>query len=86
MKVASIIIINFNTSELTIQALKSIEKLITNPDSFEMLKYLPKDSKKVLDIGCGNGCFAEVVKTQNKAEVWGIELMTFIIYKKFCLN
>ena len=42
---------------------------------FEMLKYLPRDSKKVLDIGCGNGCFAEVVKTQNKAEVWGIELM-----------
>ncbi|WP_445715026.1 glycosyltransferase family 2 protein [Flavobacterium sp.] len=37
MKVASIIIINFNTSELTIQALKSIEKLITNPDSFEII-------------------------------------------------
>jgi GT2 family glycosyltransferase len=37
MKVASIIIINFNTSELTIQALKSIEKQITNPDSFEII-------------------------------------------------
>ncbi|PKP16209.1 MAG: class I SAM-dependent methyltransferase [Bacteroidetes bacterium HGW-Bacteroidetes-23] len=42
---------------------------------FEMLKYLSKDSKKVLDVGCGNGCFAEVIKKQNNAEVWGIELM-----------
>jgi 2-polyprenyl-3-methyl-5-hydroxy-6-metoxy-1,4-benzoquinol methylase len=41
----------------------------------EMLKYLPKDAKKVLDVGCGNGCFAEVIKNQNAAEVWGIELM-----------
>ncbi len=42
---------------------------------FEMLKYLSKDSKKVLDVGCGNGCFAEYIKKQNNAEVWGIELM-----------
>jgi len=41
----------------------------------EMLRYLPKDAKKVLDVGCGNGCFAEVIKNQNAAEVWGIELM-----------
>jgi 2-polyprenyl-3-methyl-5-hydroxy-6-metoxy-1,4-benzoquinol methylase len=41
----------------------------------EMLRYLPKDAKKVLDVGCGNGCFAEVIKNQNSAEVWGIELM-----------
>jgi 2-polyprenyl-3-methyl-5-hydroxy-6-metoxy-1,4-benzoquinol methylase len=40
-----------------------------------MLRYLPKDAKKVLDVGCGNGCFAEVIKNQNSAEVWGIELM-----------
>ena len=42
---------------------------------YEMLKYLPKDAKKVIEIGCGNGCFAEVIKKQNEAEVWGIELM-----------
>lgn len=42
---------------------------------FEMLKYLPKDAKKIIDIGCGNGCFAQVIKKQNDAEVWGIELM-----------
>jgi 2-polyprenyl-3-methyl-5-hydroxy-6-metoxy-1,4-benzoquinol methylase len=41
----------------------------------EMLKYLPKTSKKILDIGCGNGAFASIVKQKNDAEVWGIELM-----------
>lgn len=41
----------------------------------EMLKYLPQDAKKIIDIGCGNGAFAAIVKEKNKAEVWGIELM-----------
>jgi 2-polyprenyl-3-methyl-5-hydroxy-6-metoxy-1,4-benzoquinol methylase len=41
----------------------------------EMLKYLPKSAKKILDVGCGNGAFASVVKRKNNAEVWGIELM-----------
>lgn len=41
----------------------------------EMLKYLPDTAKKILDIGCGNGAFASVVKQKNEAEVWGIELM-----------
>lgn len=41
----------------------------------EMLKYLPKTAKKVIDIGCGNGAFAAAIKAQNNAEVWGIEYM-----------
>ena len=41
----------------------------------EMLKYLPKNAKKIIDIGCGNGALAYLVKQQNDAEVWGIELM-----------
>jgi 2-polyprenyl-3-methyl-5-hydroxy-6-metoxy-1,4-benzoquinol methylase len=41
----------------------------------EMLKYLPENAKKILDIGCGNGAFASLVKQKNDAEVWGIELM-----------
>jgi 2-polyprenyl-3-methyl-5-hydroxy-6-metoxy-1,4-benzoquinol methylase len=41
----------------------------------EMLIYLPESAKKILDIGCGNGAFASVVKQKNDAEVWGIELM-----------
>jgi 2-polyprenyl-3-methyl-5-hydroxy-6-metoxy-1,4-benzoquinol methylase len=42
---------------------------------YEMLKYLPDNAKKVIDIGCGNGAFAATVKNKNKAEVWGIEFM-----------
>jgi len=41
----------------------------------EMLKYLPATSKKILDVGCGNGALAEVIKEQTGAEVWGIEYM-----------
>jgi len=41
----------------------------------EMLKYLPANAKKVMDVGCGNGAFASLVKQKNEAEVWGIELM-----------
>jgi 2-polyprenyl-3-methyl-5-hydroxy-6-metoxy-1,4-benzoquinol methylase len=41
----------------------------------EMLKYLPESAKKIMDVGCGNGAFASLVKQKNDAEVWGIELM-----------
>lgn len=41
----------------------------------EMLKYLPLDAKTVIDIGCGNGSFAKVIKERTNAEVWGIEYM-----------
>lgn len=41
----------------------------------EMLAYLPKDAKKVIDVGCGSGAFAHTIKQRNNAEVWGIELM-----------
>ena len=41
----------------------------------EMLAFLPKEAKIVLDVGCGNGAFAEIIKEKNNAEVWGIELM-----------
>ena len=43
---------------------------------YEMLKYLPKKAKKILEIGCGNGCFGEEIKKSREAEIWGIEMMT----------
>ncbi len=52
-----------------------------NDDREEMLFFLPKDAKKVLDVGCGNGIFAASIKKENNAEVWGIELMEDEILK-----
>lgn len=46
-----------------------------NDDREEMLHFLPKNVKTVLDVGCGNGIFASLVKNKIDAEVWGIELM-----------
>lgn len=41
----------------------------------EMLGYLPKNAKKVLEVGCGRGTFAAQIKAYNNAEIWGIELV-----------
>jgi len=41
----------------------------------EMLGFLPKNAKRILDVGCGQGAFSLIVKKRNNAEVWGIELM-----------
>ncbi|MHC0442832.1 class I SAM-dependent methyltransferase [Flavobacterium sp. 3-210] len=41
----------------------------------EMLKYLPENSSKILEIGCGNGAFGAMLKKGGNREVWGIELM-----------
>lgn len=41
----------------------------------EMLKYLPENVAKVIDIGCGDGSYAAVIKNKTGAEVWGIEYM-----------
>lgn len=40
----------------------------------EMLKYIPKNSNVILDIGCGFGYFGKLVKDSMNTIVWGIEL------------
>ena len=40
----------------------------------EMVEFLPRNAKKVLDAGCGEGLFGKLVKETTGAEVWGIEL------------
>ncbi|MGD0328612.1 MAG: class I SAM-dependent methyltransferase [Minisyncoccia bacterium] len=40
----------------------------------EMLEFIPRDAKKILDIGCAEGVFSALVKKQREAEVWGIEI------------
>ena len=39
----------------------------------EMLKYLPKNSSTIIDIGCADGSFGRLIKEKIQAEVWGIE-------------
>lgn len=46
-----------------------------NKVRYEMLKYLPKEAKTILEVGCGNGCFIAEIKKTNQGEFWGIELM-----------
>lgn len=46
-----------------------------NHERPEMLAFLPKSFKTVLDVGCGEGTFALQIKEKHKAEVWGLELM-----------
>jgi 2-polyprenyl-3-methyl-5-hydroxy-6-metoxy-1,4-benzoquinol methylase len=40
----------------------------------EMLKYVPKESNTVLDVGCGRGNFGYLIKKERNSKVWGIEL------------
>lgn len=59
----------------------------------DMLKYLPANTSKLLDVGCGAGNFGRSVKKHNAAiELWGVELdrtaseQAAFIYKKVFNN
>ncbi len=47
----------------------------------ELLEFVPPDSKKILDIGCGEGLFIKAIKEITKVETWGLELMPEIAEK-----
>jgi 2-polyprenyl-3-methyl-5-hydroxy-6-metoxy-1,4-benzoquinol methylase len=38
-----------------------------------MLRFIPTTSRRVLDLGCGEGTFAAAAKERANAEVWGVE-------------
>jgi 2-polyprenyl-3-methyl-5-hydroxy-6-metoxy-1,4-benzoquinol methylase len=40
----------------------------------EMLPFIPKDAKRILDVGCGEGRFGQQLKGKLNAEVWGVEM------------
>lgn len=44
-------------------------------DREEMLKYLPANMHKILEVGCGEGLFGFLCKQKMGAEFWGIELI-----------
>ena len=39
-----------------------------------MIRFLPADAARVLDVGCGGGIFAAGLKDRFGVEVWGIEI------------
>lgn len=43
-------------------------------DREEMLKFIPRTSSKILDVGCGSGSFGAILKSQKDVEVWGVEI------------
>ncbi len=53
--------------------------LMAKPEAYysgdrpEMLCYIPRSAKKILEIGCGEGNFALHLKKDLMAEVWGVE-------------
>ena len=41
----------------------------------EMLKFIPKQAMRILEVGCGDGAFCQTMKNQNfEREIWGLEL------------
>jgi predicted RNA methylase len=40
----------------------------------EMLPFVPDDARIILDVGCSVGNFGALVKSELKAEVWGVEI------------
>ncbi len=46
-----------------------------NHERPEMMAFLPKECKTLLDVGCGEGTFAVQIKNKLGLEAWGIELM-----------
>lgn len=40
----------------------------------EMLKYIPQNVRKTLDLGCAQGDFSELIKRKFDAECWGVEM------------
>lgn len=41
----------------------------------EMLDFVPRNAKRVIEFGCGEAIFSQKVKKRNSAEVWGVEFM-----------
>ena len=60
---------------------ESLTDLSTKPEGYytqarpEMLTFVPKDAKRILDVGCSEGRFGLQLKEMLNAEVWGVEMV-----------
>jgi 2-polyprenyl-3-methyl-5-hydroxy-6-metoxy-1,4-benzoquinol methylase len=63
---------------------RSLVDLSTKPDQYfsqsrpEMERFVPATTKRILDVGCGEGSFSFRLKERLGAEVWGVELVPAI--------
>jgi len=39
----------------------------------EMLKYIPENAKRILDVGCSEGTFCNMISRPDR-ELWGVEI------------
>jgi 2-polyprenyl-3-methyl-5-hydroxy-6-metoxy-1,4-benzoquinol methylase len=46
----------------------------------EMLKYIPQNATRILEVGCGEGAFSSLLKRSDR-ELWGIELNEYAAQK-----
>jgi 2-polyprenyl-3-methyl-5-hydroxy-6-metoxy-1,4-benzoquinol methylase len=47
----------------------------------EVAAFVPQNIRTILDVGCGQGNFLQLVKEQINAETWGVELMPEVAEK-----
>jgi 2-polyprenyl-3-methyl-5-hydroxy-6-metoxy-1,4-benzoquinol methylase len=40
----------------------------------EMLEFIPMDSRRILEVGCGDGSFASQLAQRGEVELWGVEI------------
>lgn len=43
-------------------------------ERLEMVNFVPKNSERILDVGCGEGLFLKFLNKNNNLETWGVEM------------
>ena len=56
------------------QMMKNNYEVYSDHSRNEMLKYVPSDAKKILDVGCSTGNFGKLIKSEQTSEIWGVEI------------
>ena len=47
----------------------------------EIAEFVPLNIKSILDVGCSQGSFLQIIKQKTSAETWGVELIPEIAEK-----
>lgn len=58
----------------------------------EMLPFIPDDVERILEVGCGSGAFAQLLKQNRNVEMWGMDIHedavkdAYAIFDKVLIN